>query len=110
MPEAGSGELQRIQRCWEALQPALALEQCGGCECLQGALAELLLALEELPEVPDRLRLSELIRAARASKDLHGCLGCVPCNPGDLLAGFYRAQATGGCNWGESCTVPAADS
>ncbi|HTU03295.1 MAG TPA: hypothetical protein VMG58_15810 [Candidatus Sulfotelmatobacter sp.] len=100
-------ELQRVRRFWAALQPALAQEQCRSCECLQGALVELRLALEELPDGPERDPLLDSIQAARGSDGLHGCLECTPCDPGDLLAAFYRAQAAGRCGCGESCAKPA---
>jgi hypothetical protein len=100
-------ESQRLERFWLALQPLLAVEQCRSCECLQGALVELQLALEELPEAGEPVCWLHALRDARRAEGRHGCLGCAPCQPGDLLAAFYRAQADGVCACGQSCREPS---
>ena len=85
-------DLELIAQTWEALRPRLAEENCPGCECLQGALTELRLSLEELPGSAGRDALLARIAAAREHSP-HGCLGCQPCPPGDMLVAFYREQA-----------------
>jgi hypothetical protein len=62
------------------------------CECLQGALAELRLALDDLPEGREQQRLLASVAQATTAQSPHGCLGCDPCNPSDIPASFYRAR------------------
>lgn len=85
-------DLPLVAATWHALQPLVGEEKCSDCECLQGALVELRLTLDELPETPERARLLSDIGAAMQVRAAHGCLGCQPCNPGDILADFYRQQ------------------
>jgi hypothetical protein len=85
-------DLRLVAATWNTLQPFVGEEKCSACECLQGALVELRLALEELPEGPEPARLLSDIRAAMQVRTPHACLGCQPCNPGDILADFYRQQ------------------
>jgi hypothetical protein len=87
-----SADLQLVATTWNALQPLVGEEKCSGCECLQGALVELKLTLEELPDGPEPARLLSDIGTAMQVRATHGCLGCQPCNPGDILANFYRQQ------------------
>ena len=44
-----AANLRLIETTWNAILPRLREEKCAGCECLQGALMEIRLALEELP-------------------------------------------------------------
>lgn len=85
-------DLPLVAATWHALQPLVDDEKCSACECLQGALVELKLALEELPDGPERARLLSDVGTAMQVRPTHGCLGCQPCNPGDILAEFYRHQ------------------
>jgi len=87
-----SANLALIGKTWQSLQPALAEEKCAGCECLAGALVELELALEELPAGPDQAETLALVTTSLNQGERHACLGCQPCNPGDILANFYRDQ------------------
>jgi hypothetical protein len=87
-----SADLPLIETTWNALQPFVREEKCCACECLQGALVELKLALEELPEGSEQERLLTAIGKATHAGAPHACLGCEPCNPGDILANFYREQ------------------
>jgi hypothetical protein len=59
---------------------------------LQGALVELKLALEELPTGGEAEALLTAVDRAMDVREPHACLGCEPCNPGNILADFYRAQ------------------
>jgi hypothetical protein len=84
--------LELIAKTWGALQPALREEKCSSCECLQGALVELKLVLEELPVGGEQEALLTAVDGAMRVREPHACLGCEPCNPGNILADFYRAQ------------------
>ena len=81
-----------IESIWNTLQPHVREEQCASCECLQGTLAEVKLALEDLPAGAEQTRLLAVVETAIRRGELHACLGCQPCNPGDILANFYREQ------------------
>jgi hypothetical protein len=83
-------DLALIGKTWQSLQPALAEEKCAGCECLAGALVELRLTLEELPTDPEQTEMLAQVSGAFSRGERHACLGCQPCNPGDILANFYR--------------------
>jgi len=87
-----SADLPLIETTWNALQPFVHEGKCCACECLQGALMELRLSLEELPTSPEQERLLTAIGKAMRVGAPHACLGCQPCNPGDTLANFYREQ------------------
>jgi hypothetical protein len=85
-------DIELITKTWQALQPALAQEKCAGCECLQGALVELKFALEELPGEAGPSELLRRLGTTLGRGEPHACLGCEPCNAGDILANFYREQ------------------
>jgi hypothetical protein len=85
--------LVRVRATWEELRPLLLTGTCRDCECLHGLLAELRLALEELPETPEAAALLDALRRVKRPAELHACLGCQPCGPGTLLAEFYGAEA-----------------
>ena len=87
-----AADLTLIDTTWNALQPRVREEQCSTCECLQGALIELKLALEELPADAEQTALLAEVEASLLRGKPHACLGCQPCNPGDILANFYREQ------------------
>ncbi len=85
-------DLPLIETIWSALQPFVREETCATCECLHGALVELRLSLEELPAGPEQERLLAAMGDAARAGVWHACLGCQPCNPGEILANFYRDQ------------------
>lgn len=85
-------DLALIEKTWQSLHSALAEEKCAGCECLQGALVELKLALEDLPADAAQPELLAELEAALHRGEPHACLGCEPCNPGDILTNFYRQR------------------
>lgn len=87
-----ASDLRLIGETWNALQPFVREQKCAGCECLQGALMELSLGLEDLTPGDERQQLLAAITGAMAVQDRHGCLGCEPCKPGDTLAAYYREQ------------------
>jgi hypothetical protein len=85
-------DLQLVGDTLSALQPFAQQEKCAPCECLQAALVELRMALEELPEGAERERLLSAVTQAMQIQSPHGCLGCKPCPPGDTLVAYYREQ------------------
>lgn len=87
-----SANLPLIETTWNALQPFAHEDKCSACECLQGALMELRLSLEELPASPAQEEFLAAIGKAMQVGGTHACLGCEPCNPGNILAEFYRQQ------------------
>jgi len=100
-------ELQTISETWEGLQPFLGVDKCVDCECLQAGLTELIMALEAPGAEPDRDTLLAAIRQAQDLSRLHGCLGCEPCEPTDILISFYQARDAASederCSCGPSC-------
>ncbi len=87
-----AAHLDCVRRTWQALQPIVAQEKCAGCECLRAALVELKLALAELPGDEHRSGLDAMVDAALHRGEPHACLGCEPCQSGNILADFYRDQ------------------
>jgi hypothetical protein len=87
-----AADLELIITTWHALRPLLAEEKCATCECLQGALVELKMCLEDLSAGGEQTDLLSVIEAGLRRGEPHACAGCQPCNPGDILAGFYREQ------------------
>jgi hypothetical protein len=85
-----AADLRLIGEAWSTLQPFVQEKKCVGCECLQGALMELCLGLEDLTPGDERQHLLSTITGAMAVQDRHGCLGCEPCTPGDILVATYR--------------------
>ncbi len=85
-------DLDLISTTWHALRPFTMEEKCATCECLQGALVELQMALEDLPPTADPGGLPVLIQTALSKGEPRACQGCQPCNPADILAGFYRER------------------
>jgi hypothetical protein len=67
------------------LSRQLPLEECNSCECLQGFLTQLEMDLGEAAP-------PELARLIVPREELHGCLGCDPCPPGDAYAAYLTAK------------------
>ena len=87
-----AADLPLVLKTWQALGPALAEEKCAGCDCLQAALVELKLALEELPALDGHAALLADVEQAMRRGEPHACLGCEPCHSGTILVEFYREQ------------------
>jgi len=85
-------DLRLIETTWKVLQTFVGEEKCSACECLQGALVELRLSLEDLPASPEQEQLLAAVGEAMRAGAPHACLGCEPCKPGNILADFYRTQ------------------
>jgi hypothetical protein len=109
--ENQSADLRLIEETWHSLQLFLGVEKCAGCECLQAGLTELVMALEAMSANLGGEMLLKVVRSALDLSKLHGCLGCDPCEPADVLASFYRARdardAAARCGCGPSCTDAA---
>jgi len=60
-------------------------ESCWTCDCLQGFLTQL-----ELDADQDVSDLTAELKIDR--KRMHGCLGCDPCPPGEVYAGYLRGS------------------
>jgi hypothetical protein len=107
-------DLHLIAEAWDTLRPFLSVDKCVGCECLQAALTELLMALEALPTEPHQEKLLTAVRSGLDLLNLHGCLGCEPCEPAFALVSFYRArdavETAGRCACGPSGTDKPARS
>ncbi len=84
MPKLGRDELQALLTQTEDSFPH-ARDICNTCECFLGYLAQLRIDSESadkdifLPFKVDR-------------KDMHHCLGCDPCPPGDLYAEYMKKK------------------
>jgi hypothetical protein len=82
MPKLGRNELQELLK--EA-EDSFLHDMCNTCECFLGYFAQLRIASDPadkdvfLPFKVDR-------------KDMHHCLGCDPCPPGDLYAKYMKKQ------------------
>ena len=101
-----NADLGLIAETWTGLQPFLGVDKCVDCECLQAGLTELVMVLEGLPEEPVRDKLLTAVRQALDLSKLHGCLGCDPCEPADILVSFYQVRDAAGakvrCDCGPS--------
>lgn len=96
-------DLAIIEETWDSLQPFLAVDKCVDCECLQAGLTELVMALDALPPEPERDKHLTAVRQALDLSKLHGCVGCDPCEPADVLVSFYRARDAAGMPAGSGC-------
>ena len=58
---------------------------CNTCECFLGYLAQLRIDSDRADK--------DLFGPFKVDrKDMHKCLGCEPCPPGDLYAGYMKAK------------------
>lgn len=72
-----------VQAALRELGAALRHDECRTCECLQGFVTQLRLDADEQAEA--------LIRPWLAPRgQVHRCLGCDPCPPGDQFAAYLR--------------------
>lgn len=66
-----------------ALKKSVRREECFTCDCLQGFLTQL-----EMDAEPAAAELIESLKVPSAQ--MHGCLGCDPCPPGQVYADYLR--------------------
>jgi hypothetical protein len=74
---------EAVRSTLQELEASLPHDACRTCECLQGFLTQLQL---DAPE--DAGALIRPWLAARSQ--VHGCLGCDPCPPGERFADYLR--------------------
>ena len=75
--------IEEVDAILRQLDAALPHAECRTCECLQGFLTQLSL---DAPEDA-----GALIRPWLAARgEMHGCLGCAPCPPGERFADYLR--------------------
>ena len=72
-----------VRSTLQGLEASLPYAACRTCECLQGFLTQLGLDADEDAGAPIRPWLAE-------RGQVHGCLGCDPCPPGDRFAAYLR--------------------
>lgn len=73
------------------LRESVSRKECWSCDCLQGLLTQLELDYPELGELVEPLKISH--------QQMHGCLGCATCLPGELFAQYLQRQK-------ESTSIP----
>jgi hypothetical protein len=74
-------EIQAMLQRAEVSFPHGARSACNTCECFLGYIAQLCIDSESADK--DLFTLYKVDR-----KDMHHCLGCDPCPPGDLYAQY----------------------
>jgi len=82
MPKPGRDELQTLLSQAEDAFPHGA---CNTCECFLGYLAQL--RIDSDPADKDIFLPFKVKR-----EDMHHCLGCDPCPPGDLYAEYLKKK------------------
>lgn len=78
-----TGPIADLERRLATLWASLPREECRSCDCLQGFLAQLQIDLGEA--IADVVRPYTVPRA-----EMHGCLGCDPCPPGEAFSAYLR--------------------
>lgn len=82
MSKLGRDELQEFLK---GAEDSFPLGLCNTCECFLGYLAQL--------RIDSDLADKELFLPFKVDrKDMHKCLGCDPCPPGDLYAEYMKRK------------------
>ena len=76
---------RRAKAILTRLTKSAARPECLTCDCCQAFIAQL-----ELDSPDDISDLTSPLKCPRAK--MHGCLGCCPCPPGALYAGYLRPR------------------
>lgn len=79
---------KQVKAILEEHEKTVAREDCLTCDCYQGLLTQLELDADE--DVKD---LTEPRKVPR--EEMHGCLGCKPCDPGAFYAEYLRKRSAG---------------
>ena len=82
MKKLGKEETRNLLR---AVEDSFPLDQCPSCECFLAYLAQL--RIDSNPRDRDLFLPFKVNR-----KDMHGCLGCDPCPPGDQYADYLKKK------------------
>ena len=75
--------IKSIEAMLLALRRSVRREECFTCDCLQGFLTQL-----EIDAEPAAAELVEPLKAP--ATQMHCCLGCDPCPPGEVYADYLR--------------------
>jgi len=109
MPKLGRNELQELLA---QVEDSFPHGECNTCECFLGYLAQLRIDSDSGDNAPPALRAPSpnpqeetamqsdvelriwggLGRGKVDRKDMHHCLGCDPCPPGDLYAEYMKKK------------------
>jgi hypothetical protein len=79
--------LDQVQILIEETQASFPHPECETCECYLGYLSQL-----QLDSVKETRQILAQLQPDR--NELHSCLGCDPCPPGDHFAEYLRAKQT----------------
>jgi hypothetical protein len=75
-----------VRSALEELEAVLPHDACRTCECMQGFLAQLRMDADD--------QAGALILPWLALRgQVHRCLGCAPCPPGDQFAAYLRSPS-----------------
>ncbi len=84
-PPDGEEAAEAQKTLWEKLGPWLKEARCRSCDCLQGALVQM--------ELDGGERVGALVAEHKVpSEQMHSCLGCDPCPPGEAWTDYVRIQ------------------
>ena len=78
-------QLQRneIRNTIEALVERFPRDECRTCDCFQGFLTQLEIdTMEDISDITGPLKVP--------TEEMHGCLGCDPCPPGEAFSNYIR--------------------
>ncbi len=68
------------------LRRAVPMEECWTCDCLQGLLTQL--------EMDADTNVADLTSVLKKGRDqMHGCLGCDPCPPGEQYSQYLLTRS-----------------
>jgi hypothetical protein len=76
---------KQIESILQETEASFRHEECRTCECFLGLVTQLRLDTPAEARAPLDAR-----RVAR--NEIHGCLGCDPCPPGDRYAAYMRQK------------------
>ncbi|MFP3937144.1 MAG: hypothetical protein ACLFVW_02290 [Phycisphaerae bacterium] len=82
---------ENVSDLLQQLRGAMRHRACWTCDCFQGFLRQLEMdADEDVSDLMDPLKVS--------ADEVHGCLGCDPCPPGEVYTEYLRKCARCGNN------------
>lgn len=73
--------VEEVRDRLDALEASAAHAECPTCECYQGYLAQLVIDASAAAA-------GEATKGRLSPQEMHGCLGCDPCPPGDAFTGY----------------------
>lgn len=77
--------LEEVRKIMAETEDSFPHRECLACECFLGLVTQLRIDAE--PEAKEILTAFQVER-----KQMHGCLGCEPCPPGDRYALYMREK------------------